>query len=307
MKAVPWTPQRVLLYVITVGLSCTLFLALHGPIGVGRIAHQPPVLRQADRPQTAVGEEQSYWIETIMESPRIFRIHNLLTATECDHLIDLGVQKGLTTALITPYGTHDLVASSTRTNTQAWLDFKQDAIVSYVEDTLAHITGTPTENGECLQILHYNETQQFKEHHDYFDPATDPPDNFVKGGNRMVTVLIYLSAAKEGGETYFTKLGTKLTANKGDAIMFFNMKPGCDGTQVSCVDQLTQHAGLPPIVGEKWVATKWIHERRFQDEGVGECVDRYAECSEWASRQPSECALNRAWMLLNCRKACTYC
>ena len=30
------------------------------------------------------------------------------------------------------------------------------------------------------QVLHYNTTQQFQKHHDYFDPATDPPENFEK-------------------------------------------------------------------------------------------------------------------------------
>lgn len=65
---------------------------------------------------------------------------------------------------------------------QAWLDYRQDSIVGYLEDTLAQITGTKPNQGENLQILHYNKTQQFKEHHDYFDPATDPPQNFEKVG-----------------------------------------------------------------------------------------------------------------------------
>jgi hypothetical protein len=29
--------------------------------------------------------------------------------------------------------------------------------------------------------------------------------------------------------------------------------------------QLTEHAGMPPTKGEKWVATKWIHERPYQN------------------------------------------
>jgi hypothetical protein len=37
------------------------------------------------------------------------------------------------------------------------------------------------ENGENLQILHYEPTQEFKEHHDYFDPATDPPGKKKQG------------------------------------------------------------------------------------------------------------------------------
>jgi hypothetical protein len=35
---------------------------------------------------------------------------------------------------------------------QAWLDFKQDSIVAYVEDTLAKITNTKPEQGENLQV-----------------------------------------------------------------------------------------------------------------------------------------------------------
>ena len=34
--------------------------------------------------------------------------------------------------------------------------------------------------GGRRQVLHYNLTQQFQKHHDYFDPATDPPENFEK-------------------------------------------------------------------------------------------------------------------------------
>jgi hypothetical protein len=40
-------------------------------------------------------EKEVLWIETIKEVPRIFRIHNLATRDECEHLIRLGVEKGL--------------------------------------------------------------------------------------------------------------------------------------------------------------------------------------------------------------------
>lgn len=55
-----------------------------------------------------------------------------------------------------------------------------------------------------------------------------------------MTVLIYLSAADEGGETHFMKIDKKLTAKSGDAIMFFNLKQGCDGTNKDCVDQVSE-------------------------------------------------------------------
>ena len=132
------------------------------------------------------------------------------------------------------------------------------------------------------QILHYATGQQFTEHHDYFDPATDPPENYEKGGNRLLTVIIYLSvcglvfdcttrlasrsqsnllsilaqAAEEGGETEFQEINRKIVVEKGSAVMFYNLKHGCDGVNPSCVDEKTRHAGLMPKKGEKWVATK---------------------------------------------------
>jgi len=54
------------------------------------------------------------------------------------------------------------------------------------------------EDGENLQVLHYaNDNQFFQEHRDYFDPKEDPPDNFVQGGNRMVTAILYLKTPQE--------------------------------------------------------------------------------------------------------------
>ncbi len=35
---------------------------------------------------------------------------------------------------------------------QAWLEYKQDSVVAYLEDTLAQITNTKPEQGENLQV-----------------------------------------------------------------------------------------------------------------------------------------------------------
>ena len=76
-----------------------------------------------------------------------------------------------------------------------------------------------------LQILHYEPTQEFKEHHDYFDPATDPPENFEPGGNRLATAIIYLENSHEGGETDFMKIDTKVKPEAGSAVLFYDLKP----------------------------------------------------------------------------------
>jgi len=201
-----------------------------------------------------------FWIETVSDlpDPRIFILHNLLSKEECEHLKSLGVMTGMEKALIIPYGGKDLVESTTRTNTAAWLDYNQDDVVTRLERMLANVTNTEPENGENLQILHYEPTQEFKEHHDYFDPATDPPENFEPGGNRMATAIIYLENSIEGGETEFMKIDRKVKPEEGSAVLFYDIQPSGE------VDKLTIHAGTRPEGGEKWVATKWIHQRRYQ-------------------------------------------
>jgi len=205
-------------------------------------------------------KSDKFWVETISDlpGPRIYVLHNVVTKDEAAHLKSLGIIKGMEKALIIPYGGKDLVESSTRTNTGAWLDFAQDEVVRKVERAFADFTSTEPDNGENLQILHYEVTQQFKEHHDYFDPAEDPPENFEPGGNRLATGLLYLQNADQGGETDFMKVGIKLKPDVGDAIVFYDLKPNGE------VDKQTIHAGTPPVGGEKWVATKWVHERRYQ-------------------------------------------
>mmetsp|Transcript_15383 Transcript_15383/g.41784 ORF Transcript_15383/g.41784 Transcript_15383/m.41784 type:complete len:86 (+) Transcript_15383:202-459(+) len=74
----------------------------------------------------------------------------------------------------------------------------------------------------------------------------------------MATAVIYLQNADVGGETDFMKIGIKIKPDVGDAVLFYDLQP--DGQ----IDNRTIHAGTPPVGGEKWVATKWIHQRRYQ-------------------------------------------
>lgn len=55
------------------------------------------------------------------------------------------------------------------------------------------------ENGEQLQILHYEHGQKYEPHADFFVDDY----NLQAGGNRVATVLMYLSNVDKGGETIF--------------------------------------------------------------------------------------------------------
>lgn len=55
------------------------------------------------------------------------------------------------------------------------------------------------ENGEAMQILHYEHGQKYEPHYDFFHDKA----NLKLGGHRIATVLMYLSDVEKGGETVF--------------------------------------------------------------------------------------------------------
>lgn len=78
--------------------------------------------------------------------------------------------QGMSEALITPYGSSQLVPSTTRTNTAAWLDFNQNELVARIEGKLAEATGTlPV----CeVSASMYSQSHDFADCH--FRQSTEP-------------------------------------------------------------------------------------------------------------------------------------
>lgn len=97
---------------------------------------------------------------------------------------------------------------------------------------------------------------QLLRHQPHVTPSLQ--ENFEPGGNRIITGLLYLQNAEEGGDTFFTKLDMHTKPDVGDALLFWNTNS--DGS--ICLE--SEHAGTPPTKGQKWVATKWIHEKLYQ-------------------------------------------
>lgn len=58
----------------------------------------------------------------------------------------------------------------------------------------------PVVNGEDIQVLRYQNGQKYGDHFDYFDPKVP---GSMDSGNRIATVLMYLSDVEFGGETCF--------------------------------------------------------------------------------------------------------
>ncbi|KAE8734515.1 putative prolyl 4-hydroxylase 7 [Hibiscus syriacus] len=254
--------------------------------------------------------------------PRAFLYKGFLSSEECDHLITLAKDK-LEKSMVADNESGESIESEVRTSSGMFLQKSLDEVVADVEARISAWTFLPVENGESMQILHYEHGQKYEPHFDYFHDKA----NQELGGHRIATVLMYLSDVESGGETVFpnskgkftqlkdeswsdcAKNGYAVKPRKGDALLFFSLH--LDATP----DSDSLHGSCPVIKGEKWSATKWIHVRSFdvskRHSENGDCVDENENCPIWAST--GECEKNPAYMVGSedaygyCRKSCKVC
>jgi prolyl 4-hydroxylase len=189
------------------------------------------------------------------EAPLVRICVAFLSPDECDHLVALSRPFLAPSKVITDSGKLERRMQERTSEEMAVQEQIKDIVVWNVEQRLARFAGLPAEHGEPLMILHYGPGDEYRPHVDYFDPRIE--SNAVqlgRAGQRIVTVLTYLSDVEDGGATSFPKIGLRVRAEKGKALLFGNCR--ADGE----VEPLTQHAGEPVLAGEKWLATRWIRE-----------------------------------------------
>jgi prolyl 4-hydroxylase len=68
-------------------------------------------------------------------------------------------------------------------------------------------------------------------------------------------MVIYLNTPSRGGATTFPDVPLEVGPVRGNAV-FFSYERAQPATR-------TLHGGAPLLDGEKWVATKWLREGRF--------------------------------------------
>jgi prolyl 4-hydroxylase len=122
----------------------------------------------------------------------------------------------------------------------------------------------PTPSLSSSQVLNYHVTEKYSAHFDYFHDSV----NVANGGQRLATMLMYLSDVEEGGETVFPaskahsndssqlsscgKQGLAVKPKKGNALLFYSLKP--DGTQAS-----QRPALLVPWLQTASLTRRWMH------------------------------------------------
>lgn len=131
----------------------------------------------------------------------------------------------------------------------------RDFVVAVLQERAARLTGIPLSHQEQPNVITYEPGQHFEAHYDFTAANLMHLPEFVRSGQRVMTLVTYLNDDFTGAPTSFPKLGLDLRGAVGDAVVFSNVQP--DGTP----DLNTLHAGMPPEAGRKWVLSQWIRER----------------------------------------------
>lgn len=192
-------------------------------------------------------------VTLLCEEPCIRLVENFISPADADYIVE---KYRHTLARSTVAGpTEENETSGARTSSTSFLpDGRDDERIAAIERNAVLLTGIPIKFWETFQLTHYDSGQEYRPHFDWFDES----DN-----NRALTVFAYLNdvASENGGETEFTKLGIKVTPRKGRAVIWKNCS--ARGNSVVC-DPETEHAGTPPLAGEKFGLNCWARTDHYR-------------------------------------------
>jgi len=206
--------------------------------------------------------------------PLVLTFDDFFTEDMCDEYVAKALT-GEASQLASP--TFSQATAAARTSTTWFLRYAEAA---ELVGRACALTGAALQRWEEPQLVRYRPGESFAWHYDAV-----PPTQLRNGGQRCMTLLVYLRSA--GGATVFRDLhagGTddtgsplklSVTPKKGQALLFF--PSDAEGVP----DERTLHAGAPAD-SEKWIAQMWLHEREYtpavprgnSHEGASEMVEQ---------------------------------
>ena len=191
-----------------------------------------------------------------MPLPRMVLLGKLLSDEECDALI-AAARPRMARSLTVDTRTGGEELHHDRTSNGMFFERGESPLIQRIEERIARLLHWPVENGEGLQVLHYRPGAEYKPHYDYFDPAEPgTPTLLRRGGQRVGTLVMYLNTPEKGGGTTFPDVPLEVAPQRGNAVFFSYERPH--------PSTRTLHGGAPVMAGDKWIATKWLRERKFE-------------------------------------------
>ena len=206
-------------------------------------------------------------MNTLCNDPYLYTIDNFLTDKECTFIINAakGNLKLAGVSRINEDKELEPGKYKGRTNSSHWMPIDKSPETLKIAKKIAKKIKCDYKHFENYQVIHYNESEEYRYHYDAYDiNDKEKYEKFCGGesgrGNRLRTVLVYLNDVEKGGGTGFDNLSEygepiQVQAKKGRMVVFTNVND--DGT----LNTKSRHAGLPVIQGEKWAFNLWLREK----------------------------------------------
>jgi prolyl 4-hydroxylase len=148
-----------------------------------------------------------------------------------------------------------------RKSETAWLS-KNETPVKEIVEKVCELTNIPFSHAEKMQVVKYGPDGFYNQHWDA--ACEDSPEcvEFEKnGGQRKITMLIYLNDDFEGGETEFPNLKTSYKPKRCAGLLFRSLE---EGGGHKCHPKAL-HAGVPVKSGQKYICNVWLRETPHQE------------------------------------------
>ncbi|XP_065202601.1 prolyl 4-hydroxylase subunit alpha-2-like isoform X3 [Planococcus citri] len=193
-------------------------------------------------------EEEAYL------EPRILLYRDVIYPNEIEIVKQLAHPR-LKRATVQNHKTGALETANYRISKSAWLGEREHFTVGAVRQRVSDITSLTVETAEELQVVNYGIGGHYEPHFDFARAEEKNAFKSLGTGNRIATVLFYMSDVAQGGATVFPALDLALWPEKGTAAFWMNLHSSGAG------DYLTRHAACPVLQGSKWVSNVWLHEK----------------------------------------------
>lgn len=196
-------------------------------------------------------------MKILSADPKIQLHSDFLSPEEISEIIALGAEDERDSTVVN--GKSGEVGVSTyRVCKVTYLDHHKHPTAMRIMERLAKAADLRPEQVEGLQVLRYTIGGHYFPHVDPFDvrnPTLKPI--LQRGGQRIVSALIGLKPADEGGETDFNRLKLSVPLKPGECLLFWGLHP--DGT----INMQTEHSAMQVLKGEKIILVSWMRERAF--------------------------------------------
>ncbi|XP_050728667.1 prolyl 4-hydroxylase subunit alpha-1-like [Eriocheir sinensis] len=201
--------------------------------------------------------------EQLHHDPELYLFYDVISEAEIKIVKDIARHRLKRSTMIDQQTS---IVTEERVSHTAWLKNGSHPALERIGRRVSYITqlhafedtaGIPS--ADDLQVLNYGLGGFYAAHNDVFfkDLPEEQWSNKVDkypSGDRLATWMFYLNDVTAGGNTAFPLAGVAAPAVKGAAAFWFNVKKN------GKFNTRSRHGGCPVLLGQKWVANRWIYE-----------------------------------------------